>query len=109
MLPATARIGGQSATILFYGEAPNIVAGLMFLNVLIPDAGGTTSRVRLRYIMAVPDKGDTEMKRLVQIVLLALVAFVLVAETPKGWKMRVDRSTSASDPDAGGNIKFETM
>ena len=28
---------------------------------------------------------------------------------PAGWKMRVDRSTSASDPDAAGAIKFVSM
>jgi len=28
---------------------------------------------------------------------------------PAGWKMRVDRSTSAQDPDAAGAIKFVTM
>jgi hypothetical protein len=33
----------------------------------------------------------------------------LAAQAPKGWKMRVDRSTSASDPDAAGNIKFMQM
>src|SRR5213596_3656845 len=33
----------------------------------------------------------------------------LSAQAPQGWKMRVDRSTSASDPDAPGNIKFVTM
>ncbi|MES1262244.1 MAG: hypothetical protein ABUS49_10955 [Acidobacteriota bacterium] len=49
------------------------------------------------------------MKRLVFIPALALLAFVpLLAQTPKGWKLRVDRSTSASDPDAAGEIKFVT-
>lgn len=38
---------------------------------------------------------------------LALAAApVLIAQAPKGWKMRVDRSASASDPDAPGPIKF---
>jgi hypothetical protein len=47
------------------------------------------------------------MKRHVPVALLALVAVApLVAQSPAGWKMRVDRSTSASDPDAAGNIKF---
>lgn len=50
------------------------------------------------------------MKRYVSLVALALLAFVpLVAQTPEGWRMRVDHSTSASDPDAAGAIKFETM
>ena len=39
--------------------------------------------------------------------LLALAAVTpLAAQAPAGWKMRVDHSTSASDPDAAGNIKF---
>jgi hypothetical protein len=41
------------------------------------------------------------------VVLLAVVP--LAAQTPKGWRVRSDRSTSASDPDAAGNIKFVTM
>ena len=50
------------------------------------------------------------MKRYVQVAALALVAIApLVAQAPKGWKMRVDRSTSASDPDAPGPISFVTM
>ncbi len=49
------------------------------------------------------------MKRHVRFTLLALVAFApLAAQTPQGWKMRVDRSTAASDPDAAGDIKFVT-
>src|ERR1039457_1796678 len=47
------------------------------------------------------------MKRHVPVALLALVAVApLVAQSPAGWKMRVDHSTSASDPDAPGDIKF---
>ncbi len=50
------------------------------------------------------------MNRHIYVAALALVAFApLVAQTPKGWKMRVDRSTAASDPDASGDIKFVTM
>jgi len=50
------------------------------------------------------------MIRRVQVVALALVAATpLLAQTPKGWLMRVDRSTSARDPDTGGAIKFVTM
>ena len=50
------------------------------------------------------------MKRYVQVAALALVEIApLVAQAPKGWKMRVDRSTSASDPDAPGPISFVTM
>jgi hypothetical protein len=47
------------------------------------------------------------MKRHVLIGMLALVtAIPLTAQTPKGWKLRIDHSTNASDPDAAGSIKF---
>ena len=50
------------------------------------------------------------MKRYLFIATLALAAIApLVAQAPAGWKMRVDRSTSASDPDGTGEIKFVTM
>ncbi len=50
------------------------------------------------------------MKRSVLTALLALAAIApLSAQAPKGWKMRVDKSTAASDPDAPGEIKFVTM
>jgi len=38
-----------------------------------------------------------------------LVAVPLIAQAPKGWMVRADRSTSASDPDGAGTIKFVTM
>ena len=40
-------------------------------------------------------------------VLLAVVA--LDAQGTAGWKVRVDRSTSASDPDGAGDVKFMAM
>jgi len=41
---------------------------------------------------------------------LALAALIpLSAQAPAGWKMRVDHSSSASDPDAAGDIQFVTM
>lgn len=50
------------------------------------------------------------MKRLVPVAVLALAVLApLAAQSPKGWKERVDRSLSASDPDAPGDIKFVTM
>ena len=50
------------------------------------------------------------MKRFLAFALLALVAIApLAAQAPKGWKVRADRSTNASDPDAAGTIKFTTM
>ncbi len=50
------------------------------------------------------------MKRYVPVAVLALAGLAsLHAQAPQGWKMRVDRSTEASDPDAAGDIKFVTM
>lgn len=50
------------------------------------------------------------MKSYVPVAVLALVALAsLVAQTPHGWKMRVDHSSAASDPDAPGDIKFVTQ
>ncbi len=41
------------------------------------------------------------MKRILTASLLALVlAAPLAAQAPQGWRERVDRSTSATDPDA---------
>ena len=50
------------------------------------------------------------MKNHIMVAALTLAALTpLVAQAPKDWKMRVDRSTSASDPDGAGDIKFVTM
>jgi hypothetical protein len=49
------------------------------------------------------------MKRLLIASIALLTIAPLLAQAPKGWKMRVDRSTSASDPDAPGAIKFTQM
>src|SRR5665811_913148 len=50
------------------------------------------------------------MKRYVHVAMLAVLALTpLFAQVPQGWKQRVDRSTSASDPDAAGAIKFVTQ
>ena len=49
------------------------------------------------------------MKRLLIASIALLTIAPLLAQAPKGWKMRVDRSTSASDPDAPGAIKFMQM
>jgi hypothetical protein len=47
------------------------------------------------------------MKHYAPIALFAFMALTpLSAQGPAGWKMRVDRSTSASDPDGSGPIKF---
>jgi hypothetical protein len=50
------------------------------------------------------------MKRFVLVTTFAALAVgTLAAQAPKGWMVRADRSTSATDPDAAGAIKFETM
>lgn len=50
------------------------------------------------------------MNRYIATAMLAVVATAtLAAQTPAGWKQRLDRSTSASDPDAAGTVKFVTM
>ena len=47
------------------------------------------------------------MKRYFFVAVLALVGFApLLAQVPKGWMLRTDRSTSAADPDAPGAIKL---
>jgi hypothetical protein len=45
------------------------------------------------------------------LVLIALVALAapLAAQAPDGWSVRVDRSTSASDPDDTPNLKVATV
>src|SRR6478672_257437 len=51
------------------------------------------------------------VRHIVVTTVTAVVAAGLVtinAQAPQGWKVRPDRSTSASDPDAAGSIKFET-
>ncbi|HKB11042.1 MAG TPA: hypothetical protein VKD69_10320 [Vicinamibacterales bacterium] len=48
-------------------------------------------------------------RRVLIAALAALLITPLAAQAPKGWKLRVDRSTSASDPDAAGSIKFMQM
>lgn len=49
------------------------------------------------------------MKRKVCVAVLALLtAAALWAQSPQGWKLRVDRSMTAEDPDAAGAIKFTT-
>jgi hypothetical protein len=48
------------------------------------------------------------MRRIAFALLAAALAAPLVAQSPKGWKVRADRSASASDPDAAGAIQFTT-
>jgi hypothetical protein len=48
-------------------------------------------------------------RQLLAVALVLCAVAPLAAQAPAGWKMRVDRSTSASDPDASGDIKFMAM
>ena len=47
-------------------------------------------------------------RRFMTAVLAFLIVGPLFAQSPSGWKLRIDRSTNASDPDAAGAIKFTT-
>ena len=50
------------------------------------------------------------MKRFAYFAAFALLAAIpLGAQAPQGWLLRTDRSTSASDPDAAGAVKFMAM
>jgi hypothetical protein len=50
------------------------------------------------------------MKRFVLAAAIAAFAIApVVTHAQKGWKVRADRSTNASDPDGAGNIKFMEM
>jgi hypothetical protein len=49
------------------------------------------------------------MRFVILVCVLALTTLAAVqAQTPTGWKLRIDQSTSASDPDAAGSVKFTT-
>jgi hypothetical protein len=48
-------------------------------------------------------------RRLLLFVLLAVLAAPLAAQTPQGWRMRVDESTNAEDPDDRPDLKVVTV
>ena len=48
-------------------------------------------------------------KRFVLIAVIAFLAAPLAAQTPQGWRMRVDESTSAEDPDDRPDLKVVTV
>jgi hypothetical protein len=52
---------------------------------------------------------DVMTRTVIAVSLAALLAAPLVAQAPEGWMMRADKSTSATDPDAPGEIKFMAM
>lgn len=50
------------------------------------------------------------MKRSLFVAALALLTVApLLAQSPEGWKLRVDRSTNANDPDAAGEVQLTTI
>lgn len=49
------------------------------------------------------------MTRAMVLALFACLAVPLAAQAPEGWMVRVDRSTSASDPDDTPDLKVMTM
>ncbi len=50
------------------------------------------------------------MKRLMSFAILVSLALTpLAAQSTTGWKVRADRSTSATDPDGAGKIQFMAM
>jgi hypothetical protein len=48
-------------------------------------------------------------RRFILIALLAFIAVPLAAQAPDGWSVRIDRSTSAADPDDTPNLKVVTV
>ena len=48
-------------------------------------------------------------RTILQALVVLLATAPLTAQSAKGWMVRADRSTSASDPDAAGEIKFMAM
>ena len=46
---------------------------------------------------------------LVILLMISCVTLPLSAQAPEGWKMRVDRSQSAQDPDDRPDLSFMTM
>jgi len=49
------------------------------------------------------------MRFRIHVLIIAVAAALpLAAQSPQGWKVRADRSTSATDPDGAGAIKFVT-
>ncbi|HEY3439509.1 MAG TPA: hypothetical protein VGK29_02100 [Paludibaculum sp.] len=45
----------------------------------------------------------------IAVIALAVLAQLAAQTVPQGWKQRIDRSASVSDPDASGNVKFVTQ
>jgi hypothetical protein len=61
-------------------------------------------------IRSLPSAKEKHMRRMTWLVILSVLACVpLAAQSTAGWKVRPDRSTNASDPDAAGKIQFMAM
>jgi uncharacterized protein (TIGR03437 family) len=59
LLPVTVLIGGQSAFVAFYGEAPGLVSGVMQLNVQIPTDASSGNLPVLVFVGASSQTGVT--------------------------------------------------
>jgi hypothetical protein len=51
-------------------------------------------------------KWNTMTRNISFAVIALLAALPLLAQAPKGWKVRTDRSAEAEDPDAAGAVKL---
>jgi hypothetical protein len=49
------------------------------------------------------------LRRFLSLAAVACLTVPLIAQSPDGWMVRIDRSTSAADPDDNPNLKFMTM
>src|SRR5690606_2682042 len=58
--------------------------------------------------MATPRR-QLMLRRVFLIALLALIAVPLTAQTPEGWRVRIDRSQNAQDPDDTPDLKVATV
>ena len=48
-------------------------------------------------------------RRVLQVVLMTSLVAPVAAQTPAGWKVHIDRSTSAQDPDNKSGVTFMSM
>jgi hypothetical protein len=62
--------------------------------------------VTLDYL--VPMGVEPMRRALITLLLFSLTIVGAHAQAPTGWKLRIDQSTSATDPDAAGRVKFTT-
>ena len=48
-------------------------------------------------------------RRVLQVVLMASIVAPVAAQSPAGWKVHIDQSTNAQDPDDKSGVKFMAM